>query len=110
MEECKGYEHSFEESGRVISAHEPESFSILGFARDEDELKEKLRQGKIYRLHDRFFKFLFGKIEHKHLFLSLVNNIVFPNGENAFADLEFIDREAIYLHGTDAERENIGRL
>ena len=88
------HEDRVKENGRIISAP-AEDFSILGFAKDAAELKEKLKQGKVYRLYDRFFKFLFGKLEHKHLFLSFVNSIIFPDGENTFADLKFVEREYV---------------
>ena len=45
----------------------------------EQQIEEDLEQGKIYRLNDRFFKFLFGREERKHLFLDLVNSLVFPD-------------------------------
>ena len=32
----------------------------------EQQVEEDLEQGKIYRLNDRFFKFLFGREERKH--------------------------------------------
>ena len=42
----------------------------------EQQVEEDLEQGKIYRLNDRFFKFLFGREERKHLFLDLVNSLI----------------------------------
>ena len=72
---------------------EAETHSFLKFAGDERELREKLDKGKIYRLNDRFFKYLFGLPKHKRLFLALLNNIVFPKGEDAFRDLKYVERE-----------------
>ncbi len=74
---------------REIEAEVP----FLKFAKNEAELEAKLEQGKIYRLNDKFFKYLFGTLKHKRILLSLLNNIVFPNGENAFSDLAYIERE-----------------
>ena len=41
----------------------------------EGQIEADLARGKIYRLNDRFFKFLFGREERKHLFLDLVNSL-----------------------------------
>ena len=42
----------------------------------ERQVEADLERGKIYRLNDRFFKFLFGREERKHLFLDLVNSLI----------------------------------
>ena len=42
----------------------------------EEQVREDLDSGRIYRLNDRFFKFLFGGEDRKHLFLDLVNALV----------------------------------
>ena len=59
----------------------------------EGQIEADLARGKIYRLNDRFFKFLFGREERKYLFLDLVNSLVFPDGSAGFTDLEYADRE-----------------
>ena len=59
----------------------------------EGQIEADLARGKIYRLNDRFFKFLFGREERKHLFLDLVNSLVFPDGSAGFTGLEYADRE-----------------
>ena len=59
----------------------------------EGQIEADLERGKIYRLNDRFFKFLFGREERKHLFLDLVNSLVFSDGSAGFTDLEYADRE-----------------
>ena len=59
----------------------------------EQQVEEDLEQGKIYRLNDRFFKFLFGREERKHLFLDLVNSLVFPDGSAGFTSFEYANRE-----------------
>ena len=91
---------------------ETKDHSFLRFAKDEAELKAKLDQGKIYRLNDKFFKYLFGTPKHKSTLLSLLNSIVFPNGEDAFRDLTYIDREymlSIY-GGKECYIDLLGRL
>ena len=42
---------------------------------------------------DVLFKFLFGRPERAELFLDLLNTLMFPNGERAFTQVAFIDRE-----------------
>ena len=41
----------------------------------EGQIEVDLARGRIYRLNDRFFKFLLGREERKHLFLDLVNSL-----------------------------------
>lgn len=55
--------------------------------------EEELNRGRIYRLNDRFFKFLFGGPERKHLFLDLVNALVFPDGSAGFTGFEYTNTE-----------------
>ena len=59
----------------------------------EGQIEAELEQGRIYRLNDRFFKFLFGREERKPLFLDLVNAFVFPDGSGSFTDLKYANRE-----------------
>lgn len=61
----------------------------------EEVLANALYEGKvkIYRLADTFFKFVFGRQDREQLFISLVNSIVFPNGERAFTKATFRDSE-----------------
>ena len=68
------------------------AYPMLGSVTDE-QIEEELDQGRVYRLNDRFFKFLFGLEERKHLFLDLVNALVFPDGSAGFTDFEYASRE-----------------
>ena len=97
---------------RLRRDEEAEVPAFLKFAKNEAELKTKLDQGKIYRLNDKFFKYLFGTPKHKSTFLSLLNNIVFPDGENAFSDLTYIEREYLLsvFGGKECYIDLLGRL
>ena len=66
---------------------------LLKFARTEEEFKRKYDKGQIFRLSDRFIKYLFGRKEHKSTLLSFINSAVFPGGERSFTDLSYSDRE-----------------
>ena len=57
------------------------------------QAEEELDRGRVYRLNDRFFKFLFGGEDRKHLFLDLVNALVFPDGSAGFTGFEYANRE-----------------
>ena len=59
----------------------------------DKQLEEELDKGRVYRLNDRFFKFLFGREDRKTLFLDLVNTLVFPDGAAGFTGFEFANRE-----------------
>ena len=59
----------------------------------EEQVREDLDSGRVYRLNDRFFKFLFGGADRKHLFLDLVNALVFPDGSTGFTGFEYTNRE-----------------
>ncbi|RRD63588.1 PD-(D/E)XK nuclease family transposase [Fretibacterium sp. OH1220_COT-178] len=59
----------------------------------DEQLEAALDEGRIYRLNDRFFKFLFGREDRKHLFLDLVNALVFPDGGPGFTGFEYASRE-----------------
>ena len=59
----------------------------------EEQAREALNTGRVYRLNDRFFKFLFGGEDRKHLFLDLVNVLVFPDGSVGFTGFEYANRE-----------------
>ena len=59
----------------------------------EEQVREDLDSGRVYRLNDRFFKFLFGGEDRKHLFLDLVNALVFPDGSTGFTGFEYTNRE-----------------
>lgn len=59
----------------------------------EEQLEEELDRGRVYRLNDRFFKFLFGREERKPLLLDLVNAIVFPDGQAGFTGFDYANRE-----------------
>ena len=52
-----------------------------------------MSQGRVYPLADVLFKFLFGRPERADLFLDLLNALMFPDGERAFAQIAFIERE-----------------
>ena len=57
------------------------------------QAEEALETGRVFRLNDRFFKFLFGGADRKHLFLDLVNALVFPDGSTGFTGFEYTNRE-----------------
>jgi predicted transposase/invertase (TIGR01784 family) len=57
------------------------------------QLEEDADRGKVVRLFDSVFKYVFCKEERSPIFLDLVNAIVFPNGERQFTKVRFIDRE-----------------
>ncbi len=59
----------------------------------DEQLEAALESGRIYRLNDRFFKFLFGQEERKPLFLDFVNALVFPDGSSGFTGFEYASRE-----------------
>lgn len=59
----------------------------------EEQLERDLAEGRVYRLADAYFKFVFGRQERSDLFIDLLNAIVFPGGERAFSKVEFLDRE-----------------
>ena len=59
----------------------------------DGQLEEELDKGRVYRLNDRFFKFLFGREDRKTLFLDLVNTLVFPDGAAGFTGFEYANRE-----------------
>ncbi|PIE55039.1 MAG: hypothetical protein CSA35_02830 [Dethiosulfovibrio peptidovorans] len=44
-------------------------------------------ENRINRIHDRFFKSLFGRKEHCAILLDFINDIVFPEGERHFTKL-----------------------
>ena len=56
----------------------------------EHQAEEELETGRVYRLNDRFFKFLFGGEDRKHLFLDLVNALVLPDGSTGFTENNFL--------------------
>ena len=78
----------------------------------EAELRAEIERGRVYRLNDKFFKFAFGRPERKPLFLDLVNSIVFPDGERAFSDITFVDREFAPLrrNGKECHLDIVGIL
>ena len=57
------------------------------------QLEEELDKGRVYRLNDHFFKFLFGREDRKTLFLDLVNALIFPDGAAGFTGFEYANRE-----------------
>jgi predicted transposase/invertase (TIGR01784 family) len=61
--------------------------------RDARQVAEELKLGKVNRLMDSVFKFVFCKEERIPIFLDLINALVFPDGERAFKTAHFLDRE-----------------
>ena len=61
--------------------------------RTREQIDRDVSQGRVYPLADVLFKFLFGRPERAELFLDLLNALMFPNGERAFTQVAFIDRE-----------------
>ena len=54
----------------------PKMASLTDGQLTDRQLEEELDRGRIYRLNDRFFKFLFGREDRKTLFLDLVNALI----------------------------------
>ena len=71
----------------------PEMASLTDGQLTDKQLEEELDKGRVYRLNDRFFKFLFGLEDRKILFLDLVNALVFPDGAAGFTGFEYANRE-----------------
>ena len=61
---------------------------------------------RINRLNDRFFKYLFGRLEHRHLLLDFINDALFPEAEARFSSVEFINSELVQ----GGERIKLSRL
>ncbi len=59
----------------------------------EEQLERDLAKGKVFRLADAYFKFVFGRQDRADLFLDLLSAIVFPDGERTFQSVQFLDRE-----------------
>ena len=78
----------------------------------DEQLEAALDEGRIYRLNDRFFKFLFGREDRKHLFLDLVNALVFPDGGPGFTGFEYASRElsATRSDGKDCYLDIVARM
>ena len=78
----------------------------------EGQIEAELEQGRIYRLNDRFFKFLFGREERKPLFLDLVNAFVFPDGSAGFTDLKYANRElsAVRVEGKNCHLDIVAKM
>ena len=71
----------------------PKKASLTDGQLTDKQLEEELDRGRVYRLNDRFFKFLFGREDRKTLFLDLVNALVFPDGAAGFTGFEYANRE-----------------
>ena len=71
----------------------PKKASLTDGQLTDRQLEEELDRGRVYRLNDRFFKFLFGREDRKTLFLDLVNALVFPDGAAGFTGFEYANRE-----------------
>ena len=78
----------------------------------EGQIEADLERGKIYRLNDRFFKFLLGREDRKPLFLDLVNALVFPDGSAGFTGLEYANRElsAVRVEGKDCYLDIVANM
>ena len=61
--------------------------------RTRDQIDQDVSQGWVYPLADILFKFLFGRPERVGLFLDLLNALMFPDGDRAFTQIAFINRE-----------------
>lgn len=70
-----------------------ERFCFFPYPRTRDQIDQDVRMGRVYPLADVLFKFLFGKPERAELFLDLLNALMFPDGERAFTQIAFIERE-----------------
>jgi hypothetical protein len=63
------------------------------FPETERQLRKDLEEGRVYRLLDSVFKFVFCRDEQIPLFLDMVNAFVFPDGKRMFRSARLIDRE-----------------
>lgn len=63
------------------------------FPKTEQQLQADLEKGKINRLFDSVFKFIFCKERDMPLFIDMANAFVFPNNERTFRSARLIDRE-----------------
>jgi predicted transposase/invertase (TIGR01784 family) len=63
------------------------------FPETEQQLHEEIEQGRVHRLFDSVFKFVFCKEEISPIFLDLANALVFPNNNGAFKKARLVDRE-----------------
>ena len=70
------------------------------YRRTREQIDRDVDQGRVYPLADVLFKFLFGRPERSELFLDLLNALMFPDGERAFTQLAFIDRELAPLRAS----------
>ena len=77
-----------------------------------EELYADIERGRVYRLADAYFKFLFGKPERADIFLDLINSIVFPERDRAFTKVEFADREIspARINGKGSRLDIVGTL
>ncbi|MDR2529570.1 MAG: Rpn family recombination-promoting nuclease/putative transposase [Synergistaceae bacterium] len=65
-----------------------------GEERQNKEQKQSTRDVVLNRrLLDSLFKYVFCREERKDVFLDMVNAFVYPEGEGAFEELHFLDRE-----------------
>ena len=74
-------------------SEENAAFYYSPYRRTREQIDRDVSRGRVYPLADVLFKFLFGRPERAELFLDLLNALMFPNGERAFTQVAFIDRE-----------------
>ena len=88
-----GKNATHERQGPMNRTEENAAFFYSPYHRTREQINRDVSQGRVYPLADVLFKFLFGRPERASLFLDLLNALMFPDGERAFTQLSFIDRE-----------------
>ena len=93
-------------------SEENAAFYYSPYRRTQEQIDRDVSQGRVYPLADVLFKFLFGRPERSELFLDLLNALMFPNGEQAFTRIAFIDREIspVRVSGKGSRLDIVARL
>ncbi|MDR1740369.1 MAG: hypothetical protein LBR38_00770, partial [Synergistaceae bacterium] len=61
--------------------------------KEERRAQRYLKRGRLRRLFDSLFKYVFCREERRHLFLDLAAAFLYPDGGRSFSSVRFIDRE-----------------
>ncbi|MDR2528762.1 MAG: Rpn family recombination-promoting nuclease/putative transposase, partial [Synergistaceae bacterium] len=64
-----------------------------GLPKDTQQVDKEFKEGKVRRLSDSLFKFVFCKKNNSSVFLDMVNALVYPDGGGVFKKAKFLDRE-----------------
>ena len=90
---ASGKSAAYERRDPMNGSEENAAFYYSPYRRTREQIDRDVSRGRVYPLADVLFKFLFGRPERAELFLDLLNALMFPNGERAFTQVAFIDRE-----------------